>query len=382
MKILSLNMRKSDSWTKKLSHFHWPFLLLIVLISCIGFITLYSAANGHLSPWADKQMIRFGVGMGFLFFIALTDVRIWMRYAYPLYLASFILLIIVEAVGRIGGGSQRWINFYVFYLQPSEIMKITLILALSRYFHLLATSELRKIRTYILPLLMILAPAALVLIQPNLGTASVLFMIGGLILFAAGLPLWIVVTSFVTILSSVPVLWLFLHDYQKRRVFMFLNPESDPLGAGYHIIQSKIALGSGGIFGKGFLKGSQSYLNYLPEKQTDFIFTMFCEEFGLMGGFTLIGLYGALIAMGYGIAFRARSQFGRLLCLGVVSIVFIHCFINMAMNMDFLPVVGLPLPLMSYGGTSLLTLLLGFGFLLSVEAHPNTNLYRPSHFDL
>ena len=382
MALLNLETKKPDSFFRKFSHIHWPFLFIIVLLSCIGFLTLYSAAGGSFSPWANKQMIRFCIGLIFLFVIALTDIRIWLRYAYHLYFIAFLLLIIVEAVGRIAGGSQRWINLYLFHLQPSELMKISLILALARYFHLQTQTELRQVRNFILPVFMIFAPAAMVLIQPDLGTSLILIMIGGILLFAAGLPMWIVNTSLVLVTSCIPILWLFLHEYQKRRVLTFLNPESDPLGSGYHVIQSKIALGSGGIFGKGFLKGTQSYLNYLPEKQTDFIFTMFSEEFGLVGGLILIALYGMLMVMGYTIALQSRSQFGRLLCLGIMSTIFLYTFINMAMVMGLLPVVGVPLPLMSYGGTSMVTLLMGFGFLMSVKVHPNTNLYRPSHFDL
>lgn len=382
MAVLNLGMKKSQNIFKKLGHMNWSFLGLLTVISCIGFLTLYSASGGHLAPWADKQMVRFGFGMLLLFFIALIDVRYWMRYAYLLYGASFLSLLIVETAGRIAGGAQRWINLYLFHVQPSELMKITLVLALARYFHLQSDKEKRQVRNFIIPGIMILAPAGLILIQPDLGTALIVVMIGGIMLFLAGIPMWIVVTSAVGGVAAIPVLWAFLRDYQKQRVFTFLNPENDPLGSGYQIIQSKIALGSGGFFGKGFLKGSQAYLNYLPEKETDLIFTMFSEEFGMLGGVVLISLYAFLIAKGYEMAIRCRTQFGRLVCLGVISTFFLSVFINMAMVMGLLPVVGVALPLMSYGGTSLLTLLMGFGFLMSVEVHPNSNLYRPSRYEL
>lgn len=376
-----MKTKKNDTPLKKLRCVNWSFLLIVTIISCIGFLTLYSAAQGHLAPWAEKQIFRFMVGMLLLLMIALTDLRIWLKYAYILYCVSFIALIVVECIGRIAGGAQRWINLYIFHLQPSELMKIALILALARYFHFRSDKEIRQIRFFIFPLLLILAPVILVILQPDLGTALMMLMSGGIIVFAAGLPMGIVLGALGSCIGLLPILWLFLHDYQKQRVLTFLDPGIDPLGSGYHIIQSKIALGSGGILGKGLLKGSQSYLDYLPEKQTDFIFTMFSEEFGLLGGIILLSLYGVLIYMGYVTAHHSRHQFGRLICLGIISTVFLYVFINMAMVMGLLPVVGVPLPLMSYGGTAMLSMLMGLGFLMSVQVHPHIQLHRPTRYD-
>jgi rod shape determining protein RodA len=304
--------------------------------------------------------------------VALTDVRVWLRLAYGIYLLTLVLLIAVEYGGAIGMGAQRWIDLGFINLQPSELMKIALILVLARYFHGLNVEETGKTRYLIPPLVLVLIPTALVLRQPDLGTALMLLISSGVVFFLAGVKMWKFGVVLVAGIVSTPVAWQFLKGYQKERVLTFLNPERDSLGSGYHIIQSKIAFGSGGISGKGFMQGSQSHLNFLPEKQTDFIFTMLAEEFGLAGGMALLGLYTLLVVYGYAIAMRARSQFGRLVALGVTSTFFLYVFINMAMVMGLIPVVGVPLPLISYGGTAMMTLMLGFGFLLGVYVHRDT----------
>ena len=285
-------------------------------------------------------------------------------------------LVVVEAAGTIEGGAQCWVAVGVFNLQPSEIMKLALVLALARYFHARSEEQVGQLRWLLVPLLMMAAPAALVLRQPDLGTA-ILIVLGGIaILFLAGVRLRAFAVAFAALAAAVPLVWGHLHDYQQSRVLTFFDPERDPLGAGYHIIQSKIALGAGGLAGKGFLLGSQSQLNFLPEKHTDFIFTVFAEEFGLFGGLTLLALYVLIIAAGFAISLRARSHFGRLLGLGVTATFFIYVFINVAMVTGLIPVVGVPLPLISYGGTAMVTILAGFGLLMNVHIHGEVRIPR------
>ena len=359
---------------QKLWQIHWLFVLLLVAVAGIGFAMLYSAAGrsagtGSFDPWASRQMVRFGVAMVIMVAVALTNIRLWLRYAYVIYLVMLVLLAAVEFGGTAGMGAQRWINLGFANLQPSELMKIALVLALARYFHGGSADDVRRPLFVVPPLLMVAAPSALVLRQPDLGTALMLIIAGGAIFFAAGVRMWKFAVVGAAAIGSVPVAWQFLREYQRTRVLSFLDPESDPLGAGYHIIQSKIALGSGGMFGRGFLQGSQSHLNFLPEKQTDFIFTLLAEEWGLAGGLTLLGLYVLLLAYGFAISLRSRNHFGRLVGMGVTTTFFLYVFINIAMVMGLIPVVGVPLPLISYGGTAMLTLLFGFGLLLGVYVH-------------
>ncbi|MFZ5790789.1 MAG: rod shape-determining protein RodA [Pseudomonadota bacterium] len=359
---------------QKLKQVSWGLVLLLTAIAGVGLAMLYSAGNGSVEPWMSRQAVRLAVGLALMLAVALSDLRLWLRWAYAFYAFAFLLLIYVEIAGEIGMGAQRWIDLGVFQLQPSEIMKIALVVALARYFHRLDLDEIRRPLPLLPPTLLVLAPAGLVLVQPDLGTAGMLLLIGAVMFFAAGVRLWKFAVVAAAGLAAVPVGWGFLHDYQRQRVLTFLNPESDPLGAGYHIMQSKIAFGSGGVFGKGFLMGTQSHLNFLPERQTDFIFTMLAEEFGMVGGITLLCLYGLVLFYGFMIALRSRNQFGRLLAIGVTSSLFLYVFINMAMVMGLIPVVGVPLPLISYGGTSMLTLLMGFGLVLAVNVQRDLRL--------
>ena len=361
---------------RKLRMISWPMVLLLCMLSAVGFGMLYSAASGDWNPWAVRQLIRFGIGMTLMLTIAVTDIRIWMRYAYFLYFVALTLLVAVEVMGVIGMGAQRWIDLKFIQLQPSEIMKIALVLALARYFHGLSAEETGRISWLIFPVLLVLAPAALVLRQPDLGTAVMMGLSAAVMFFLAGVRLWKFALAGGAVLAALPIAWSFLHGYQRRRVLTFLDPESDPLGAGYHIIQSKIALGSGGLFGKGFLGGTQSHLNFLPEKQTDFIFTMLAEEFGMVGGLALLGLYILIIAYGFLISLRVRNQFARLAALGIVSVFFFYTFINIAMVMGLVPVVGVPLPMVSYGGTSMLSLMIGFGIVISANVHRDLQIGR------
>jgi len=365
---------------QKLKMVSWPLLFILCVLAGVGFCMLYSAGNGNWEPWASRQLTRFMFGMGILLLVAVTDIRIWLRYSYFIYFLSLALLVAVELKGVIGMGAQRWIDLKFVQLQPSEIMKIAIVLALARYFHGITLSELKSIRWLLTPVLLIAIPVGLVLRQPDLGTAIMLGLTALVVFFLAGVRLWKFLLAGLTALVFLPVAWSLLHQYQKRRILTFLDPESDPLGAGYHIIQSKIALGSGGIFGKGLLAGTQSHLSFLPEKQTDFIFTMFAEEFGLVGSLALLGLYTLLIGYGFFISYRVRNQFGRLVCAGIISVLFFYAFINMAMVMGLVPVVGVPLPLVSYGGTSMLSLMIGFGFLMSANVHRDVQISRRGDF--
>ena len=371
-----------QSLGRKTLQINWGLVLLVTATAGIGVAMLYSAANGAWEPWATRQLVRYVVGLLIMLTIALVDIRVWWRYAYVIYGALLIMLVGVEVFGTVGMGAQRWINLGVIRLQPSELMKVGLTLALARYFHGLSYEDVRRIPYLVVPLLMVLAPSALVLKQPDLGTALFLIMTGGAIFFVAGVRLWKFGIVLAAACAAVPIVWSQLRPYQQKRILTFLDPESDPLGAGYHILQSKIALGSGGLFGKGFIQGSQSHLNFLPEKQTDFIFTMLAEEFGMAGGLTLLGLYLLIMIYGVAISLRSRTHFGRLLGMGVTSMLFLYVFINIAMVMGLIPVVGVPLPLISYGGTAMLTLMIGIGFLICVYIHRDMSISRYGNSDV
>jgi rod shape determining protein RodA len=311
-----------------------------------------------------------------MFVIALIDIRFWMRFAYIFYGLTLAMLIGVEFVGVERGGAKRWIDLEVFQLQPSEFMKVALVLALARYFHRLNIEDIARPHFLIMPLLLVAAPVAFIQRQPDLGTALFLLISGGAMFFLAGVRIWKFVVVLVAGVIAVPVIWSLLQGYQQIRILTFLSPDRDPLGAGYHILQSKIALGSGGLFGRGFRQGTQSHLSFLPERQTDFIFTMLAEEFGLAGGIGLLGLYALLILYGFSIALSSQNQFGRLLAMGVTATFFLYAFINIAMVMGIVPVVGLPLPLISFGGTAMISVLAGFGLLISVSIHRDVRVGR------
>ncbi|MGO8918147.1 MAG: rod shape-determining protein RodA [Stellaceae bacterium] len=370
--------RPQPSFAEKLWNINWGLVLLLTLLAGVGFATLYSAANGSWQPWAAKQAIRYGVAVVIMLAVAMVDIRFWLKYhsAYIFYGVALVLLIFVMLHGRLGMGAQRWIDLGIIQLQPSELMKIALVLVLARYFHGIAPEDIGRPTRLVWPALLVLLPAALVLKQPDLGTAMVLVMSGGAMFFLAGVRWWKFAIVIAGAGGAVPVAWRFLRDYQKNRIYTFLDPENDPLGAGYHSLQSKIAIGSGGVFGKGFMQGSQAHLSFLPERQTDFIFTMLAEEWGLVGGLVLLALYGLVFVYGFAIAFRCRNQFGRLLALGITVNFFLYVFINIAMVMGLIPVVGVPLPLISYGGTAMLTVMFGMGLLMSVYVHRDTRIGR------
>ena len=364
------------SLLEKLRLLNWPFVVVVALVAMVGYAMLYSASGGSHAPWAWRHGVRFGFGLGILVAVALIDIRFWFRCAYLAYGAALLGLIAVELAGQISMGAQRWLDLGVIQLQPSEVMKIALVLALARYFHSAYLEDVARPVRLITPALLALTPAILVLKQPDLGTATMLLAGGGAMFFLAGVRWWKFALVLGTGLITLPIAWQQLHDYQKQRVMTFLDAERDPLGTGYHIIQSKIALGSGGLWGKGFLKGTQSQLSFLPEKQTDFVFTMFAEEAGLIGALGLLFLF--LILIGYGLLFalRARSHFGRLLAAGITATVCLYVVINVAMVTGLIPVVGVPLPLISYGGTAMVTVLVGFGLMLGVDIHRDVVIPR------
>ena len=360
---------------QRLWQINWSFVLLISVTASIGFGMLYSAANGSFDPWASRQMVRFIIGIILMLIVAVIDIHVWLRYAYPVYLIALALLLVVEFGGSIGMGAQRWIDLGVFTIQPSEIMKIAIILLLARYFYASRLEDVGRISHILIPIVLILIPAFLIIRQPDLGTSILMITTGVAMFFVVGVRIWIfIVGAFATIGAIIPLWQFVLRDYQKARLLTFIDPEKDPLGSGYHILQSKIALGSGGLFGKGFMEGSQSHLSFLPEKQTDFIFTMLAEEFGLLGGLLLIFLYVLLLVYAFFMSLQSRSQFGRLIGIGVSTSFFLNVFVNIAMVMGLVPVVGMPLPLVSYGGTAMLTLMFSFGLLLCVYIHRDVQI--------
>ena len=366
----------------KLGRVSWGLIALTTVIASIGLGMLYSAADGNMAPWASQQLIRFATGLAMLLGIGFINIRIWMRWAYVIYAVTLVALVSVEVFGFIGMGAQRWISFGWFQIQPSELMKIALILALARYFHRTILEDARRPLLLIAPILMVMAPTILVLRQPDLGTAAMLVLAAGAVFFVSGVAVRYFLVGGMLAASAVPIAWHFLREYQKERILMFLNPEADPLGAGYHILQSKIALGSGGLFGRGFMHGTQSHLNFLPEHQTDFIFTMLAEELGLVGALGLITLYLLLFAYGFAISLRSRNHFGRLLGIGLTTTLFLYVFINIAMVIGLVPVVGVPLPLVSYGGTAMMTVLGSLGLLMSIFVHRDEQIGRLRSEDL
>jgi rod shape determining protein RodA len=356
----------NGAWTLRLRAIPWSIVLVIVALGGFGLVVLYSAAGGSLQPWALKQGIRFGVLLLGMLVLAQIDTGVWLKWAYALYGAVLLGLIGVEAIGQIGGGSQRWLDLGIIQLQPSEFMKLAIILALARFYQSLPRPFVTSVQGLWPPLLMIAMPAALVMLQPDLGTALAISFGGILMMFLAGVRLWLFLGAAAAVGAALPVAWTMLHDYQRKRVLIFMDPASDPLGAGYHITQSKIAIGSGGLTGKGFLQGTQSHLDYLPELHTDFIFATMSEEWGLLGGLFVILGFGILLAWGIGVALRARTRFERLAAMGLTSTLFFYLAINMMMVMGLAPVVGIPLPLISYGGSAMMTVLILLGMLMGI----------------
>lgn len=354
----------------------WKLIALLSAITGFGLLVLYSAAGGSMTPWALNQGVRYLVFLIGMLILGRFKLRFFEDFAYLAYLGVIALLFAVELLGFVGGGSQRWLNLGFMNLQPSELMKVTIVLALARFYAQLPPGNTRTFTALWPALVMIGLPAGLVMLQPDLGTALAICASGAVVMFVSGLPLWWFGSAALAGAAALPVLFSMLHDYQQKRVLIFLDPESDPLGAGYHISQSKIAIGSGGISGKGFLNGSQSHLDYLPEGHTDFIFATMAEEWGLIGGFVLLLGFFLLLRWSTRVAINARTRFGQLVATGLTMTIFFYMAINLMMVMGLAPVVGIPLPLFSYGGSSMLTIMTCVGIILAIENDSKTGTRR------
>ena len=376
MSYLEYRLQTVPSGFRKLLALNWALVLLICAIASIGFLMLYSVAGGNLSRWAEPQMLRFAMGLLAMFAIAMVPIWFWRNMSALAYVLSIVLLIVVEVAGVTGMGAQRWIDLGFMRLQPSELMKITLVMFLAAYYDWLPINKASRPLWVVLPVIFILIPVYMVLRQPDLGTSILLLAGGGTVMFLAGVH-WAYfatvigagVSLIVAVFQSRGKTWQLLQDYQYRRIDTFLDPSQDPLGAGYHITQAKIALGSGGWTGRGFMQGTQSRLNFLPEKHTDFIFTTLAEEFGFIGAFSLLVLYALLIGFCVVSALTNKDRFAALLTFGIAATFFFFFAVNMAMVMGLAPVVGVPLPLVSYGGSAMLVLLCAFGLVQSAHVH-------------
>ena len=367
-------MLLQTNYFEKLRKLPFVLIILICTICFIGFIVLYSASDNNLQPWGEKQIINFCLFLPVVIASALIDIKYIFRFSYIFYFSVIILLIGVELFGSVSMGAKRWIDLGVIRLQPSEPTKLAIVLMLAKYFHQLDIEDFTKFHKILLPIIGVIFPVLLIIKEPDLGTGIITVIISSIIFFAAGFRIRNFIIIGVIVMSCVPVIWQVLHDYQRKRVIIFLDPEKDPLGAGYNIIQSKIAIGSGGAFGKGLTKGSQSHLEFLPEHQTDFIFATFAEEFGFVGCAMLLLLYAAIITISLMIAITCRAMFSKLMVIGITSILFSHVFINIAMVMGLLPVVGVPLPFVSYGGTMMVSMLIGFGLVMNAQVHQHSNV--------
>ena len=354
-------------WLRELARLPWGIVLVIVALGSFGLVVLYSAAGGSLTPWALKQGLRFVVLLVFMLGLAMVRPETWMRLAWPIYGVVLLGLIGVELLGQVGGGSQRWLDIGIIQLQPSEFMKLAIVLVLARYYQSLPRGFETQINALLPALALIAFPAALVMLQPDLGTALSITFGGVVVMFLAGVRLWLFIGAGVAAAAAMPLAWSLMHEYQRKRVLIFIDPSTDPRGAGYHITQSKIAIGSGGLTGKGFLNGTQSHLDYLPELQTDFIFATMAEEWGLIGGLFIILGFAIILGWGIRVALNGKSQFERLLALGLTATLFFYLAINMMMVMGLAPVVGIPLPLISYGGSAMMTVLILLGIIMGID---------------
>jgi rod shape determining protein RodA len=359
-----------DRVVNKFGEIDWIFCLTLCLIVGAGAVMLFSIAGSSWSPWALQHLIRFGLCFVLMIILSLVDLRVWFALAYPVYAVGLVLLVAVDLVGRTTMGAQRWLQLGPLGIQPSEIMKIGVVLALARFYHSLSGKSAQLSWWLLVPAVLIMLPVGLVAKQPDLGTAMLILMTGGMMVILAGLSWRLIAAGLVGVALLLPPVFMFgLHDYQRRRLLTFINPEGDPSGSGYHILQSKIALGSGGLLGKGYGLGSQSQLNFLPEKQTDFIFATLAEEFGFVGCISILLLYAAVIFMALRTAYLSHSHFGRLASAGVTATFALYVLINGSMVMGLAPVVGVPMPLLSYGGTVMLTVMVGFGLVMAVRVH-------------
>ncbi|SEK35340.1 rod shape-determining protein RodA [Roseivivax marinus] len=376
MSYLEYTVKTVPGGWRKVLYLNWPIILLLSAVAGVGFLMLYSVAGGSFTPWAEPQMKRYILGLLVMFMVALVPIWFWRNMSVLAYLVSLGLLVMVEFFGTVGMGAQRWIDLGFMRLQPSELMKIALVMVLAAYYDWLPMKKVSRPLWVLLPVLIILLPTFLTLTQPDLGTAILLITGGGLMMFLAGVH-WAYFGAVIaagsgfvaTVFKSRGTDWQLLKDYQFRRIDTFLDPSSDPLGAGYHITQAKIAMGSGGWTGKGFMQGTQSRLNFLPEKHTDFIFNTLAEEFGFVGGVSLLALYVLVLLFCIVSAIQNRDRFSSLLTLGIGVTFFLYFAVNMSMVMGLAPVVGVPLPLVSYGGSAMLVLMVAFGLVQSAHIH-------------
>ena len=368
--ILSTSLNSSSySFFDKLKAVDYFLIIIVAIIGSISVVSIYSTESGNFSFYTKNHLTRFLVFFSMFLVMSFVRVSVWYRQAYIFYILGILLLLLVIFFGISASGSKRWINFFIMNLQPSELMKIAIIVCFARYYHRIQSSDIQSYKYLLQPIILLLIPCYLVITQPDLGTAILIAGSGLAIIWLAGLNLKYFIYSGLILLVSLPFVISILKPYQKSRILTFFNPDRDPLGAGYQIIQSKIAIGSGGLLGKGFLQGTQSYLEFLPEKHTDFIFTLFSEEFGFVGSMVLILLYALLIYRIIRIGFSSRSFFAKLYCFGFASALFLYIFVNIAMVVGLLPIVGAPLPIMSYGGSSMLSIMLGLGIVMSCKIY-------------
>ena len=376
MSFLEYRLKLAPSGIAKVFYINWALILVLTAIAAIGWLRLYSIAGGEMDTWALPQIKRFGMGLGLLFFVAFIPIWFWRSMSGVSYLVAMLLLLVVHFFGTVGMGAQRWIDLGFMRLQPSELMKVTLVMILAAYYDWLDDKKVSRPLWVLIPVALILLPTYFVLKQPNLGTAMMLVLAGAGVMFAAGVSLWYFGAvaalgggGLAAVIMSEGTPWQVLHDYQYKRIHTFLDPSADPLGTGYNIIQAKIALGSGGWAGKGFMQGTQSRLNFLPEKHTDFIFTTLGEEFGFIGAISLLALYTLVLVFCIIAALQNKDRFSQLLIIGVAMNFFLYLAVNLAMVMGMAPVVGVPLPLLSYGGSATLVILLAFGLVQSAIVH-------------
>jgi rod shape determining protein RodA len=363
------SIQSSMGLRDKIFSIDYVLVISILILGIISMFAMYSTDGGEFKYHTNSHILRFFVFFVLFFFISLVKIRFWHDQSYLIYILFFLLLLGVKYFGLTSSGSKRWLDLYIMNLQPSELMKVGLILFLAKYYHRVSIENMNSIRYLVVPLIALIAPLLLVATQPDLGT-SILIAAGGIIVaWLAGVRIKFFVISGLVLITLLPVAISFLKPYQKSRILTFLNPERDPLGAGYQIIQSKIAIGSGGLFGKGFLNGSQSYLDYLPEKHTDFIFTLFSEEFGFSGSFFILILYTIIVSRIIKIGNQTRSNFGKLYCYSFATAFFIYVVVNMMMVLGLLPIVGSPLPIMSYGGSSMMAIMFGLGIVMSCKIY-------------
>ena len=376
MSFLEYRIKSAPTGWSKVLYVHWALALTVTAVACVGFLMLTSVANGDMSTWAEPQMKRFAIGFVLMLAIGFVPIWFWRNVSGVAYLVSLALLVVVEFFGSVGMGAQRWLDLGFIRLQPSELMKFTLVMMLATYNDWLDIKKVSRPLWVLIPVILTVVPTILVLMQPNLGTSIMLLMGGATVMFLAGVSIWyflavglLVAGAIAAVIMSRGTPWQLLHDYQYTRIDTFLDPTADPLGAGYNIIQAQIALGSGGWTGKGFMQGTQSRLNFLPEKHTDFIFNTLAEEFGFIGAFSLLALYALIIGFCVVSALKNKDRFSSLLVLGIAANFFFYFAINLSMVMGLAPVVGIPLPLLSYGGSALLVIMAAFGLVQSAHVH-------------